>query len=152
MYKYSFTLTKSFSTQRVKRIWTLMSTEKVKILSVLSISLQIIEDTWNLQTARKIDGFSVFKSEVPPFKTISHWMGSIKIPYLNEEFQFYLNILFIDETKNLYLSKFSRESLRPPIKSNKNPQLTNPVKSRNSDDQENKESLGLWHLVKKKYI
>jgi len=56
-----------------------------------------------------------------------------------------MKILTITKNKtiSIYLSKFSRESLRPPMKSNKKPQLTNPVKSRNSDDQENKESLGL---------
>lgn len=43
----------------------------------------------------------------------------------------------------MYLSRFSRESLSPPMNRSKKPQLTSPVKSRNSEDQENNESLGL---------
>ena len=42
-----------------------------------------------------------------------------------------------------YFSRFSKESLSPPINNSKKPQLTSPVKSLNSELQEKSESRGL---------
>lgn len=60
-----------------------------------------------------------------PVRTTIHWWGSTRTPYLR---------------------RFSRKSLTPPMNKSKNAQLTNPAKLLNPDDQENRESLGVWHL------
>lgn len=54
--------------------------------------------------------------------------------------------MHVIQRKIRYLIKFSRRRRKPPIVSNRKPQLTRPVKLSKPELHENSESLGRWHL------